>query len=493
MHSAGTPPVRTGRSGTVRAVRGALLVLLLAWIGLTVYHRYKPLPPGVSVAQPERAADDVRFLADFSWIDDQGRRSLDQRIFDRILERIRGAERLIVLDMFLFNDFAGSADGEGLRPLSDEVERALIERLQRRPELRVVMITDPINQLYGGLHSARLERLRRAGVEVVVTRLPRLRDSNPAWSGLWRLCCRWTGNSVDGGWLPNPVGEDPVTLRTWLRLVNFKANHRKTLVADSPEGWVGIVTSGNPHDASSAHGNIALEFSGPAALDLLETEAAVAAFSGPELTGLPKAPPAGPVEGAVIQVLTEGKIRDAAIDIVDAAGAGDRIDLAIFYLSHRGLIRALKNAADRGAAVRVLMDPNRDAFGAEKDGIPNRPVGRELVDAGIEVRWCATQGEQCHSKLIRVTTEGPRGASTLIAGSANFTRRNLDDLNLETSVRLSGPNDHPALIEAERYFDRRWTNSGGRIHSLPYAEFAEDSLLRYGRYRLMEFTGLSTF
>jgi phosphatidylserine/phosphatidylglycerophosphate/cardiolipin synthase-like enzyme len=422
-------------------------------------------------------------------------------IFDRVLERIRGAERLIVLDMFLFNEFAGQPGGDGMRPLSDEVERALIEQLGRRPGLRIVMITDPINQLYGGIHSARLERLRQAGVEVVVTRLTRLRDSNPLWSGLWRLCCQWTGNSVDGGWLPNPVGDGEVSLRTWLRLVNFKANHRKTLVADTPDGWVGIVTSGNPHDASSAHGNIALEFAGPAALDLLATEAAVAAFSGAELAGLPPAPPAAAVDGAVIQILTEARIRDAALAAVESAGAGDRVDLAIFYLSHRGLIRALKRAAARGAEVRVLMDPNRDAFGKEKDGIPNRPVGRELVDAGIEVRWCATLGEQCHSKLIRVTTGASSGGeqeegvghSTLIAGSANFTRRNLDDLNLETSVRLAGPNDHPALLDAERYFERRWSNEGGRIHSLPYAEFSEDSRLRRWRYRWMEFTGLSTF
>ena len=88
-------------------------------------------------------------------------------------------------------------------------------------------------------------------MQVVETRLSQLRDSNPVWSGLWRLCCQWAGNSSYGGWLPNPVGPGDVSLRTWLRLLNFKANHRKTLVADAPEGWVGLVTSGNPHDAFS--------------------------------------------------------------------------------------------------------------------------------------------------------------------------------------------------------------------------------------------------
>ncbi len=473
-----------------RVLRLILLALLVAWIGMAVVHRYKPLPPGIGVAMPVRAADAVTFLADYTWLDPGGGRRIDHRIFDRVLERIGAARQLVVLDMFLFNDFAGNADGPDMRPLSDQVEDALIERLAEVPGLRAVLITDPINQLYGGIESERLERLRRAGVEVVVTDLARLRDSNPAWSGFWRLCCRWAGNSDDGGWLPNPVGPGKVSLRTWLRLVNFKANHRKTLVADSPAGWAGLVTSGNPHDASSAHGNVALEFIGPAALDLIVTEASVAAFSGAPLQGLPEARPPAPVAGVEIQVLTEAAIRDAALAAIDAAGRGDRVDLAIFYLSHRGVIRALKRAAARGAIVRVLLDPNRDAFGAEKSGIPNRPVARELVDAGIEVRWCATRGEQCHSKFLQVV--GDRRAE-LIAGSANFTRRNLDNLNLETNVRLAGPVTYPALSAAAAYFERRWTNEGGRIHSRPYAEFAEDSRLRYWRYRLMEFSGLSTF
>ncbi|NKI34991.1 phospholipase [Wenzhouxiangella sp. XN79A] len=474
-----------------RALRLALLALLVAWIGTATVHRYKPLPPGISVAMPARSAEAVVFLADLTWIDERGARRLDHRIFERALARIGQARRLVVLDMFLFNDFAGSADGDGMRPLSDQLEQALVARKRAVPGLRAVLITDPINGLYGGVESDRLDRLRAAGIDVVVTALPRLRDSNPAWSGLWRLCCRWAGNDDDGGWLPNPVGPGEVTLRTWLRLVNFKANHRKTLVVDSPEGWIGLVTSANPHDASSAHGNVALEFRGPAALDLLATEAAVAAFSGAPLDGLPAPPPARPVNGAVLQVLTESAIRDAAIDAIDAAGLGDRVDLAIFYLSHRGVIVALKRAAARGATVRVLMDPNRDAFGAEKDGIPNRPVGRELVDAGVTVRWCATSGEQCHSKSLQVIRAD--GSSEWIGGSANFTRRNLDDLNLETNARLAGPAGHPALSEAAAWFEQRWSNRAGRLHSLPYDEFAEDSRLRYWRYRVMEFTGLSTF
>src|SRR5690606_22542764 len=287
---------------------------------------------------------------------------------------------------------------------------------------------DPINTVYGGQHSERLEQLAAAGAEVVITELAVLRPSNPAWSGLWSLCCRWLGNDPDGGWLPNPFGDGKITLRSWLALPNFRANHRKTLVTDDGDGWRALVTSANPHDASSAHGNVALAFSGDAALDLIASEAAVARFSGVAVDGLPAAPSAGPPpEGARVRVLTEGAIGRALVRTIDAAKPGESLDLAVFYLSDRDVIDALKAARSRGVALRVLLDPNEDAFGRKKNGVPNRQAARELVATGIDVRWCDTHGEQCHAKLL---LHRSADHATLIVGSANFTRRNLDDLNL---------------------------------------------------------------
>ena len=74
----------------------------------------------------------------------------------------------------------------------------------------------------------------------------------------------------------------------------------------------------------------------------------------------------------------------------------------MFYLSARRLIRALLAAAERGATLRLLLDPNREAFGYPKPGLPNRPVAAELTrkSAGnLTVRWAHTHQEQF---LIRV-------------------------------------------------------------------------------------------
>ncbi|MFO7647067.1 phospholipase D family protein [Halomonas sp. 3H] len=467
-------------------------LLLVAWVAMGAWQRYKPLPEAVGRAWPERPAGEVRFLADESWFDAEGERHLDQAIFDEVLALVGQARRLVVLDMFLFNDFAGGSEGDDFRPLSTELTDALVEQKRRHPDLEAVVITDPLNTLYGGLELDHLEALRRAGITVVLTDLNRLRASNPLWSGVWHLGPRWLGNSARAGWLPNALGPGQVSLRSYLALLNFNANHRKTLVVDRGDGWAGLVTSANPHDASSLHGNVALRFEGAAALDLLASERAVAGWSGVALPAPAQRDATADDDASRLQLLTESAIRDALLAAIATSGEGDRLDLAVFYLAHRQVIEALQAASGRGVRVRALLDPNRDAFGLEKGGIPNRPVARELVAAGIEVRWCATRGEQCHSKLLlRRPADG--GEAELLLGSANFTRRNLDDLNLETSVRLAGPADAPAIQEAAAFFERRWQSSPERTTSEPFAAFDDATTWQRLRYRIMEATGLSTF
>jgi phosphatidylserine/phosphatidylglycerophosphate/cardiolipin synthase-like enzyme len=469
-----------------------LVALFFIWLTVAVWNVFKPLPEGMAYSGPARATGSVELLVDLTWVDDNGQRRTRQEVFNQQLALINQAERLIVADLFLFNEFAGDPDAEGLEPLSDMLAEALIRRKTEHPGIRVIFITDPINRLYGGVESPELSAMAAAGIEIVVTNLDRLRDSNPVWSATWRLCCRWFGNSSNGGWLPNPVGNQKVSLRTWLRVLNFKANHRKTLVVDRGDQWAALVTSANPHDASSAHGNTAVVVTGQAALDVLKTERAIAAFSQPDLEW-PITPSSDKsyATGLAARVLTEGAIRDAVISAIDSAGPGSRVDLAMFYLSHRGVIRALARASRRGAEVRLLLDPNEHAFGRRKNGVPNRPVAGELRRHDIAIRWCHTTGEQCHSKQLLIRY--PDGSAGLISGSANYTRRNLDNFNPETALQITGPAETTALAAASDWFEMRWNNFEGRSFSLDYDHYAEESPVRYWQYRLMEASGLSTF
>lgn len=472
--------------------RTILLTVLLIWLGSGLWQAYKPLPEGVGMAMPWRPAQTVSFLVDRTYVDTHGVRHSEQQIFDRAFAMIGQARRLVVLDMFLFNDFAGAED-HILRPLSGELTRALLARMAQVPGLRVVVITDPVNTVYGALHAPHLERLQAAGAQVVMTDLSALRASNPTWSGPWALCCAWLGNRAGAGWLPDPLAGNKITLRSWLALPNFRANHRKVLVVDSADDWQALVTSANPHDASSAHDNVALQFSGSAALDLITSEAAVAAFSGEPMAVLPQASARPSLSNAVLprlRVLTEAAIERALLEVIASARRGEALDLAVFYLSDRDVIAALKAARQRGVTMRVLLDPNEDAFGRKKNGVPNRPVAAGLVEAGIAVRWCDTHGEQCHAKYL--LHRGPTHA-TLIVGSANFTRRNLNDLNLETSVQFSAGLDHPAMDDAMQWFETVWNNRPGQHYSVGYARYADDSFGRRLWYRIGEATGFSTW
>lgn len=493
--------------------RWLLLGLLGLWVITSLYHVYKPLPQGVSEAFPLRPAEEIRFLADYTYWDGQ-ERQFEQQIFDETLRLIGQAQKAVVMDMFLFNDF--QSEPEQHRALFQELTEALMTRKRQVPDLQVVLITDPFNTLYGGVELPGFEALKAAGVELVLTDLNLLRDSNPSWSGFWRLAFAWAGNSAQGGWLPSPVSTSKVPLRSYLSLLNFKANHRKALVVDEGEHLTGLVMSANAHDGSSAHGNVALRFSGQAAGDLLASELAVAHFSGlglaeieaveaalagvqgisfatrnlkAQLADLSRETSAQAQEG--LQVLTEAEIREALLAAVTASQSGDQIRVSVFYFSHRPLLKALLAAQARGVQLQILLDPNKDAFGRQKNGLPNRQVAWELHRAQVPVRWCDTHGEQCHSKMLMVT--GPHRPAELILGSANYTRRNLDAYNLETSVRLIAPITDPAMQEAHSFFERTWHNAPSEQFSTDYSRYADESWLLYGLYRLMEATGWSTF
>ena len=485
-------PIRRLRSWIRRRpVAFLVCVGVAAWLSTGAWHLAKPLPRGLSYEGAYRPVAAAAFLRDVTWVDARGERQMDPQIFDRVLETIGQAERLLVLDLFLFNDYLGSATNAA-RHLSGELTEAIVRRRLQRPELRCWFITDPINTVYGGQASAALERLRENGVEVVTTRLSRLRDSNPLYSAGWRLGLR----AWPKGWgpmLPNPFGRGQVPLSSYLELMNFKANHRKTVIADRGGELVAMVSSANPHDGSSAHHNVALEFSGPAVDDLLATEAAVCALSGNPVPESPFPPAAAVSADAVVEarILTEGAIERACLELVRGAQPGEFLELAMFYFSSRPMIQALKEAHGRGVQVRVFLDPNKDAFGMEKNGIPNRPVAAELTRAGIPVRWAATHGEQFHSKLM--WHRSVRGEESAILGSANYTRRNLNDYNLETCVQIRGPTETESFREIRGYLDMIWGNAQGQRISADYSEYADPSRVRALIYRIQEATGLSTF
>jgi phosphatidylserine/phosphatidylglycerophosphate/cardiolipin synthase-like enzyme len=461
-----------------------ILASVLTLFGVVLCAMRRP-PDGVPFRGGPRPCSELRFLKDLTWTAPDGVRCIEQEIFDEIFRMIRDAKRLVLVDMFLFNRFEPDGSAAAIRPLCEELTDALVAKRLAAPDVQIIVITDPINTVYGGVESPHLRRLKEAGIPVVLTRLEKLRDSNLLYSCFWRTFIQWFGNRP-AQTVQSPFGPERVSIRSWLALLNFKANHRKVVIADD----TALVTSANPHDGSSAHGNIAVRFSGPAAVDLLESERSVLRFSGGPLPEICPADPV-PVTALALQVLTEYAIKEAALDELSRCEKGDEVNLVMFYLSDRDLIRALKQTHARGATLRILLDPNRDAFGRKKNGVPNRPVAAELNKTGIAVRWADTSGEQSHAKLLLIRRAN--GEQTLIGGSANYTRRNLDNFNLETSVLVRGPADNPFFEDVSAYVDLLWNNEPGRRFSVNFESYKDHSLFKRALYRFMEWSGLSSF
>jgi hypothetical protein len=418
-----------------------MIVVLAALLaaGVTAFwNAVKPMPLGTHVASlPARLSEgDVEFLDEAMLRDVISRRSI------ALIER---AEQLIVIDQ---------------SPLPREFTAHLLARQRQRPHLKILVITDPRDERYGGTSAMTLSTLEAAGIVVVRTGLGRLRDSNPLYSSGWRLVL---------GWWSTPFAETPgrTAWLSGLRQLNDKADERRLLVADDGAGdWSSLIAS---------RAGVALVIRRHLARDIAASELAIAAWSADD-DRLPEPPPVpGRGLGSIdARFLTEGAVLAVLRDALGAAGSGDAIDIAVAALTDRQLIDELLRATRRGARCRLLLDPYQPA---------NRAVAGELRRAGgaaIEVRWA--EFPPAGLLLVRHATD-----VWLEVGSADLTRRDLDDLNLEAHLELHLPARAQVARAAGDAFGRQWSNG------LAYATHADASRDTYWKYRISEATGLALF
>lgn len=478
--------------------------------------------------------NDIHLLIDSTTFDPQsGNRIICQKNFDTVLALIKGAKKWIFVDFFLWNQWQGSIP-ENHRKLSKELADALIHKKQDCPKINILVLTDPINRIYGNVEPDFFHRMKDAGIGIVFTDLSMMNDSNLICSppinilGAHLKKISWINRLLDRAFLPNIMdfNGNRMSLRQMGRMFFFKANHRKVIIADTAAGnWQILVTSLNPADGSSAHSNCGLLVSsGDIALAALNTEISCVEWSAINphnclgdakyLLSLFRkkiydikhstardaaATPNSKTIVPTIEWLTEGAILTRILDMFESANHGDEIRIAIFYLSERRVIQAIKSAAKKGANIRIIMDANRDAFGHVKIGIPNRPVAAELLNTAkkhklnISIRWADTSGEQFHHKAVCIVNKNSQKYQ-FMCGSANWTRRNLADLNLEANLFVdNAPKITSGFIE---YFDRAWNNSEGLRFTTDYHKVGEEGWTLFWKtivYRLQEATGAGTF
>ncbi len=504
----------------------ALVVSLIA-IPLFIY-KQPPLPQGVSISGfPVKVdADDIRLVIDSTSYDPSGKkRVIKQGIFDEMLSMIRRADIFIYVDFFLWNPWQGSVPEEH-RALSLELAEALIMKKKLNPDIHILVLTDPINRIYGDHEPELFGRMADAGIAVVFTDLRKIQDPNPLAAAMFGFYGRpfKSGSSlaslVDRPALDNPfvIGGPPITVRQMSRLLLFKANHRKVMITGSSDGPMELmVGSMNPADGSSAHSNIALHISGPIARTALFSELKLVEWSATNLDSVlgGEFQRAAEISRSIREAVsapgdtgskpgntfaewhTESAIGARLSELFDASERGDEIRIALFYLSDRKIVQSIKDALSRGVSIWMILDANKDAFGREKIGIPNRTVAAELMGhadtAAISIRWADTHGEQFHTKAISIINRKKK-KYIFMTGSANWTRRNLRNYNLEANILVRNA---PAITRKfNDYFDKAWNNADGLNYTLPYDAWKVKGAARLWKtvlYRFQEWSGISTF
>ncbi|MEW4220887.1 phospholipase D family protein [Rossellomorea marisflavi] len=479
-----------------RWVIGLAIVILLS--SIMFYQRTKPLPDGISYAGAIHSIpeEDVEFIYDLTYQKD-GKEEYDHSIFDEVNKTVSEAEDFLILDLFLFNGY--TKNDRNYPKISEELSKTIQERMREKPDLKVVFISDDVNTTYGSHTADQLEPLKELGAEVIFTDLDRLRDPNLLYSGVWRAGIQWFGQKGNG-WLPNPMAPSApeVTARSYLKLLNVKANHRKVVISEKE----GMVLSANPHDASGFHSNIAFRVKGDILKDMIKAEKAVAAFSGGDMKAFPSdkevddlITPTQASGGKEVkaQILTERKVQTNVVKALDKAKEGDEVWIGMFYLADRDIIDAIENAADRKVDVRIVLDPNQNAFGQEKIGLPNLPIASELYkldNEHISIRWYNTNKEQFHTKFIYVKG---KESSTVIGGSSNYTSRNLDDYNLEENILFTGAPDSRLMTDVDDYFQRIWNNENG-TYTVEYKKYQDQlPIFKYIMYVLQKVFQVTTY
>ena len=161
----------------------SLYIIIFTIIAVSIYNVFKPLPHGVSKLSSETKTDDVELLTDLSY-KSGNEMHYDHEIFDKVNETIQEANDFIIMDMFLFNGY--QTGDKKYPPISKRITDSLIQKKQENPNVRIIILTDPINTFYGSYTPDNIKDLKNHNIDVRYTNLSKLRDSNPIYSGAYR-------------------------------------------------------------------------------------------------------------------------------------------------------------------------------------------------------------------------------------------------------------------------------------------------------------------
>ena len=452
------------------------------------------LPEGLATKSEIYNADNVDFYYDLNYEAD-GERKFDRQIWDEAYKILDEAQDFFLMDIFVFNDFLGKGVREKLQPIdiATEFSQKILEKRKKDPNVEIYLILDESNTFYGAFDNPTHKKLEEAGVKIGYVDLAKLRDPLPLYSKPWRLFIRPFGNPKNVGKRKNPVyeGTDKVTIRSILRALNAKADHRKLIMNES----TAMLTSANPHAEGSKHANVAFKFSSPIMKEIYNVEKPVAKITKPDGSLKQSLPnkdfshiPFSENNSLKLQYFTEGQTAINITREIENSTSNDKVIIAQFFLSDRGIINSIRKAAKRGVEFQIILN-NSNA------GLPNKASAGELMKYArkhnykINVKFYNKGEEMYHVKMLSILK---KDYMITYAGSTNFTRRNMRNYNLENEIKIISTYDQKISESLLNYYDTLWNNKNG-IFTLPYDDHKNEKILNDLLFRFMEINGFGVF
>nr|WP_314079681.1 phospholipase D family protein [uncultured Leptotrichia sp.] len=482
----------------------------------------KTPPEGVDYESPIRDSKNVDFHYDLTYLDKDGNIKYDRKIWDATYEVVDNAKDYLVIEMFLFNDIYNK-DVDKFPEFAKEYTRRLVKKKMENPNLKVYILSDENNNLYGAFEHPLITEMKNAGIDVIDVDIYKLKDTFPWYSPIWRSVIKPFGNPQGKGWITNFYGPmwPKLTLRNLFRALNVKADHRKIFLNEDKV----VIASANIHDPSYFHENVAISADGEITKDILKDLQLVAKFSGENIdvsSGSEAKKPVNiknfqaskikfkedeslksdlqkqveqieknkgnfvdkgtkefyetgeltknedvlqnddPNNSYKVQFESEAKIGENLDKDIDSLKAGDEVLMGMYFLADRPVIDKLIKAANRGVKVRIIFDRSRDAFGMSTNGLPNKPVSKKLkkkTKNKIEIKWYFTNNEQFHTKIMLMKKTD--GNVIIHTGSANYIKKNIRGYIMDANLRVLTNKDSKLTKDVYNYFDRLWENRDG--------------------------------
>ena len=452
-----------------------------------------PLSEGLSMKSQVYNADNVDFYYDLTYKKD-GETHYERQIWDQAYKILDEAQDFFLMDIFVFNDFVGKGVEEKLHPLplAEEFAEKILEKRKKDPNVEIYLILDESNTFYGAYDNKMHKKLEQAGVKIGYVDLMKLRDPMLVYSAPWRLFIQPFGNPKNHGKIKNPIyeGTDKVTIRSILRALNAKADHRKLIMNEK----TAMLTTGNPHAEGSRHSNVAFKFSSPILKDLYNAEIPVAKITKKD-GSLNRTLPYQKFDiepsknnQIKLQYFTEGQTGEDMTRELKNAQPGDEVFIAQFFLSDRQILTDIKKAAKRGVKFRLILNNSTAAF-------PNKAASGELMKLArkhgydIDVRFYNKGAEMYHVKMMTIYK---KNYMITYGGSTNFTRRNMRDYNLENELKIISTYDQKISKQVTDYYDRLWTNRDGDF-TLSYDTEKNEKRSNDLILRFLEVNGIGAF